>query len=36
MFTDEQLNEILAPWGSSLNERPIPSPEGYAYEMERR
>ena len=36
MFTDEQLNEILAPWGSSINERPIPSPEGYAYEQKNR
>ena len=36
MFTDEQINEILAPWGASLKERPVPSAESYAYEPKDR
>ena len=36
MFTDEQINEILAPWGASLQERPVPSAQGYAYEQKDR
>ena len=30
MFTREQINELLKPWGSSLDERPI-AVDGYAY-----
>ena len=36
MFTDEQINEILAPWGASLKERPVPSIDNYAYEPKDR
>ena len=32
MFTREQINELLKPWGSSLNERPLPTKHYYAYE----
>ena len=36
MVTDTEINEILAPWGASLKERPVPSAEGYAYEPKDR
>jgi hypothetical protein len=35
MPTEEQINEILAPWGTSINERPVPN-DDYAYEAKDR
>ena len=36
MFTREQINELLKPWGSSLDERPTPSKDYFAYEESDR
>lgn len=33
MFTREQINELLKPWGSSLDERPSPTEDNFAYEQ---
>ena len=32
MFTREQINELLKPWESSLDERPLPTKDSFAYE----
>ena len=36
MFTKEQINEILRPWDSSMDERPTPTTEDYAYDKTDR
>lgn len=32
MFTPDEINSILKPWGDSLDKRPVPSEDDYAYE----
>lgn len=36
MFTPDEINSILKPWGDSLDKRPVPSEDDYAYEESDR
>ena len=36
MFTANDINELLKPWSASLDERPVPTNNDYAYEEKNR
>ena len=36
MFTKEQINKILEPWDSSIDERPVPTRNDFAYDESAR